>query len=48
VIATASNAAEGRELIKRFDPDVVTLDIEMPGMNGLDFLEKIMKLRPTR
>jgi PleD family two-component response regulator len=40
VIATASNAAEGRELIKQFDPDVVTLDIEMPGMNGLDFLRR--------
>ncbi len=26
---------------------MVTLDVEMPGMNGLDFLEKIMKLRPT-
>lgn len=47
VIGTAANAAEGRELIKRFNPDVVTLDIEMPGMNGLDFLEKIMQLRPT-
>lgn len=47
VIATASNASEGRELIKQFNPDVVTLDIEMPGMNGLDFLEKIMTLRPT-
>ncbi len=47
IIGTASNAAEGRELIKQFDPDVVTLDVEMPGMNGLDFLEKIMKLRPT-
>lgn len=47
VIATASNASEGRELIKQFNPDVVTLDIEMPGMNGLDFLEKIMSLRPT-
>jgi len=47
VIATASDAAEGRELIKLFDPDVVTLDIEMPGMSGLDFLEKIMTLRPT-
>lgn len=47
VIGTASNAAEGREAIKRLDPDVVTLDIEMPGMNGLDFLEKIMTLRPT-
>lgn len=47
VVATASNAAEGRELIKQHDPDVVTLDIEMPGMNGLDFLDKIMTLRPT-
>ena len=47
VIGTAANAQEGRELIKRFNPDVVTLDVEMPGMNGLDFLEKIMALRPT-
>jgi two-component system chemotaxis response regulator CheB len=47
VIGTASNALEGRELIKQFNPDVVTLDVEMPGMNGLDFLEKIMTLRPT-
>ncbi len=47
VIGTAANAAEGRELIRAMNPDVVTLDIEMPGMNGLDFLEKIMKLRPT-
>lgn len=47
VIATASNAGEGRELIRQLNPDVVTLDIEMPGMNGLDFLEKIMTLRPT-
>jgi len=47
VVAPASDAAEGRALIKQHDPDVVTLDIEMPGMNGLDFLDKIMTLRPT-
>ncbi|WP_374526861.1 chemotaxis response regulator protein-glutamate methylesterase [Novosphingobium sp.] len=47
VVGTAADAAQGREAIKRLDPDVVTLDIEMPGMNGLDFLEKIMLLRPT-
>ena len=47
VVGTAANAVEGRELIKLFNPDVITLDIEMPGMNGLDFLEKIMTLRPT-
>lgn len=47
VIGTAANAADGRQLIRRFNPDVVTLDIEMPGMNSLDFLKKIMALRPT-
>lgn len=47
VIAAAANAAEARALIKSHDPDVVTLDIEMPGMDGLAFLEKIMTLRPT-
>ena len=47
VIACATNAAEARQLMKQLDPDVVTLDIEMPGMDGLSFLEKIMELRPT-
>lgn len=47
VVGAAANAAEGRAMIRELDPDVVTLDIEMPGMNGLDFLEKIMQLRPT-
>lgn len=46
VVGLANNAAEGRSLIKELEPDVVTLDIEMPGMNGLDFLDKIMTLRP--
>lgn len=47
VVGAAANAAEGRTMIRELDPDVVTLDVEMPGMNGLDFLEKIMALRPT-
>jgi two-component system chemotaxis response regulator CheB len=47
IAGTAANAAEARQLIKVLDPDVVTLDIEMPGMDGLSFLEKIMLLRPT-
>ncbi len=46
VIGQASNAMEARSAIKELNPDVVTLDIEMPNMNGLDFLEKIMLLRP--
>lgn len=46
VIGAASQPSEAREMIKALDPDVLTLDIEMPGMNGIDFLEKIMTLRP--
>ncbi|QHQ36888.1 protein-glutamate methylesterase/protein-glutamine glutaminase [Algicella marina] len=46
VVGQARNPQEAREIIKRTDPDVVTLDVEMPGMNGLEFLEKIMSLRP--
>jgi two-component system chemotaxis response regulator CheB len=47
VVGTASNPLEAREAIKAHNPDVITLDVEMPGMNGLDFLEKIVRLRPT-
>ena len=47
VVGTARDAAEARQLIKALNPDVVTLDVEMPGMDGLSFLEKIMELRPT-
>jgi len=46
VIGTAPNTKVAREMIKELNPDVITLDIEMPGMNGLDFLEKLMLLRP--
>ncbi|MEM8936581.1 MAG: chemotaxis response regulator protein-glutamate methylesterase [Pseudomonadota bacterium] len=46
VVATATNAHDARTAIKIHNPDVVTLDVEMPKMNGIDFLEKIMRLRP--
>jgi len=47
VLGFANDPLEAREQIKKLNPDVVTLDIEMPKMNGLEFLEKIMRLRPT-
>lgn len=47
VVGTASSAEEARKLMIELRPNVVTLDIEMPGMNGLDFLKEIMKERPT-
>jgi len=47
VVGEAGDPFEAREAMKRLNPDVVTLDIEMPRMNGLDFLERIMSLRPT-
>ena len=46
VVGTADDAMAARAAIKALNPDVVTLDIEMPNMNGLAFLEKIMRLRP--
>jgi len=46
VLDTAVDPLDAREKIKRLNPDVVTLDIEMPNMNGIAFLEKIMALRP--
>ncbi len=47
VVGTAAEPLKARSLMRSLDPDVVTLDVEMPGMDGLDFLERIMRLRPT-
>ncbi len=46
VVGTASDPLIAREMIKTLDPDVLTLDIEMPRLDGLVFLEKLMQLRP--
>jgi two-component system chemotaxis response regulator CheB len=46
VVGGAGDPFEARGMIKALNPDVVTLDIEMPNMNGIEFLEKIMRLRP--
>ena len=47
VVGTAVDAEDARRRIKALSPDVVTLDVEMPGMDGLAFLERLMRLRPT-
>ncbi len=46
VVGEAADPMQARSAIKALNPDVLTLDIEMPQMNGLDFLERIMRLRP--
>lgn len=46
VVAVAPDPIVARELIKEYNPDVLTLDVEMPRMDGLDFLERLMRLRP--
>ncbi len=46
VVGAAPDPIVARDLIKQLNPDVLTLDVEMPKMDGLDFLEKLMRLRP--
>lgn len=45
-IGAANDPYMAREMIRNLNPDVITLDVEMPRMDGLDFLEKLMRLRP--
>lgn len=45
-IGAAPDPLAAREMIRNLNPDVLTLDVEMPRMDGLDFLERLMRLRP--
>jgi two-component system chemotaxis response regulator CheB len=46
VVGAAPDALVAREMIKALNPDVLTLDVEMPKMDGLEFLRRLMRLRP--
>lgn len=46
VVGAASDPLIAREMIRNLNPDVLTLDVEMPRMDGLEFLERLMRLRP--
>ncbi len=46
-IGTANDPLVAREMIRELNPDVITLDVEMPRMDGIDFLGRLMRLRPT-
>lgn len=45
-IGSAADPLAAREMIRNLNPDVITLDVEMPKMDGIDFLSKLMRLRP--
>ncbi|MGO4106828.1 protein-glutamate methylesterase/protein-glutamine glutaminase [Paenibacillus sp. YAF4_2] len=47
IVATASNGLEAIEAVKKWKPDAVTLDLEMPELNGIDALQRIMNEQPT-
>jgi two-component system, chemotaxis family, protein-glutamate methylesterase/glutaminase len=45
-VGAASDPLAAREMIRNLNPDVITLDVEMPRMDGIDFLSRLMRLRP--
>jgi two-component system, chemotaxis family, protein-glutamate methylesterase/glutaminase len=46
-IGSAADPIVAREMIRELNPDVITLDVEMPRMDGIDFLSRLMRLKPT-
>ncbi|UTV98558.1 chemotaxis response regulator protein-glutamate methylesterase [Marinomonas rhizomae] len=47
VVGTAKDAFEAKQMVNDLSPDVITLDVEMPKVSGLRFLEVLMKVKPT-
>ncbi len=47
VVGQAADPIAAREVIRTVNPDVITLDVEMPKMDGLEFLARLMRLKPT-
>lgn len=47
VVGTASNGVEALELFKKTDPDLVTMDLTMPQMDGIECIEKLVELKPA-
>ena len=47
VVGAASNGVEALELFRRFDPDLVTMDLTMPQMDGVECIEELVRLKPS-
>lgn len=47
VVGSAANGVEALELFRRTDPDLVTMDITMPGMDGIECIQRLVELKPA-